>query len=180
MQIKIKEPHNQSLLQHMQGTGYTVCKYLNSYKLDQVLRTTWFKSLSDIECIAKGLAISDPKNIIMKDLILCSQIKEALRFETEASKINIINQNPASVKYTVGMSKEEIKKEKTKIKRVEKLYGKEENYNIFTKKKCQTSNSGAIIRKKHKKNHENVLSNVIQSPQSYNRKENKETTSIEL
>src|SRR6185295_11734725 len=106
-------PHDQFLCQHMQGTGDIVRRYLNSCKLDQVLRTTMYKNPSDIEIIAKGLAINDPKNITTEDLILYGQILEALKVETEvistlpkkfikdwANKIRMANLNPASVEYT--------------------------------------------------------------------------------
>ena len=76
-------PHEQFLMQYIQGTGDIVHRYLNSCKLDQLLRTTMYKDPSDIEVIAKGLAINDPKGITTKKLSLYSQILEALRFETE-------------------------------------------------------------------------------------------------
>src|ERR1043165_5692793 len=135
----------------MQGTGDIVRRYLNSCKLDQVLRTTMYKNPSNIETIAKELAINNPKNITTEDLILYGQILEALKVETEvmstlpkkfikdwANKIRMADLNPASVEYTVGMSEKEIQKEEGKIEGVEKN-NEEENFNnnTLTKKRRQ-------------------------------------------
>ena len=72
----MKMLYNQFLMQYIQKTVNIVYRYLNSCKLNQLLRTTMYKDPSDIEVIAKGLAINDPKVITTKELSLYSQILE--------------------------------------------------------------------------------------------------------
>jgi hypothetical protein len=104
---------------------------------------------SDLETIAKNLALGDPQKVTTKDLLLYSQILEALRYASEeiktvskktiedwASKIKIASQNLGSVDYMLSLNKGEKKKEKSKMEGIEENNRKEENYlSAFLKKR---------------------------------------------
>ena len=133
--------NKQSLIQQVQGTGNKLRRYLNCSELNHILETSMTREPSDLETIAKNLALGDPQKVTTKDLLLYSQILEALRYASEeiktvskktiedwASKIRIASQNLGSVDYMLSLNKGEKKKEKSKMERIEENNRKEENY----------------------------------------------------
>ena len=141
--------NKQSLIQQVQGMGNKLRRYLNCSELNHILETSMTREPSDLETIAKNLALGDPQKVTTKDLLLYSQILEALRYASEeiktvskktiedwASKIKIASQNLGSVDYMLSLNKEEKKKEKSKMEGIEENNRKEENYlSAFLKKR---------------------------------------------
>src|ERR1043165_851057 len=148
--------NKQSLIQQVQGTGNKLRRYLNCSELNHILETSMTRESSDLETIAKNLALGDPQKVTTKDLLLYSQILEALRYASEeiktvskktiedwASKIKIASQNLGSVDYMLSLNKEEKKKEeKSKMEGIEENNRKEDNYlNALSKKRRQTEDT---------------------------------------
>ena len=140
--------NKQSLIQQVQGTSNKLRKYLNCSELNRILETSKTKEPSDLETIAKNLALGDPQKITTKDLLLYSQILETLRYASEetktvskktieewASKIKITSQNLGSVDYMLSLSKEETKKGKNKMEGIEEINKNKENYSSAISKK---------------------------------------------
>src|ERR1043165_7697935 len=133
--------NKQNLIQQVQGMGNKLHRYLNCSELNHILETSMIREPSDLETIAKNLALGDPQKVTTKNLLLYSQILEVLRYASEeiktvskktiedwASKIKIASQNLGSVDYMLSLNKGEKKKEKSKMERIEENNRKEENY----------------------------------------------------
>jgi hypothetical protein len=86
----------------------------------------------NLEYIAKDLAVYDPKNITIKDLLLYGQILEVLRIaevctvphniiEEWATKLLAIDANPGSFNLQRNVNEEETTKKETKIDKTEKV-----------------------------------------------------------
>jgi hypothetical protein len=106
------------------------------------------KSPSNIEFIAKDLALNDPNHITPDNMLLYGQILEALKLaelgwleegttDKWATKLRFLNQNPDSINFITNMSKDEITKNQKKIEGLLKTDELEDTSNLAGKKRRQ-------------------------------------------
>src|ERR1043165_7466526 len=106
VQTRLGLPLDTNLIQHIRGFGDRNRRYIDSKILDKILSKR-IRNPSNLEYIAKDLAIYDPKNIITKDLLLYGQCLEVLKtaelctvphstIEEWATKLSVIDINPGS------------------------------------------------------------------------------------
>jgi hypothetical protein len=108
--------YNTDIISYIRGIGDRNRRHVDCKILDQVLKTP-AKNPSNIEQIAKDLAIYDPKHITLHDMLVYGQILENLRLakiswlkeeiiDKWAEKLKSISFNPGSFEYNKEKSKE--------------------------------------------------------------------------
>jgi hypothetical protein len=139
------EVQQKDIIEYIRGIGDRNRRYVDCKILDQVLKTPT-RGPSNIEHIAKDLAIYDPKHITPQDLLVYGQVLEALRIaeiswlkegitDKWAEKLRSISYNPNLFEYNTDIKKEVYQEEnkKNKVSIIDesndkkKLFNKEQN-----------------------------------------------------
>jgi hypothetical protein len=147
VQCRLGLPGDTELIQHIRGFGDRNRRYIDSRILDEILSKR-IDNPSNLEYIAKDLAIYDPKNITIGDVLLYGQVLEALKraenfliprsmIEEWASKLLAVDQNPKSFNYLLNMKSEEILKEEAKMEGIERGENTENMNIVYSGKKRQ-------------------------------------------
>jgi hypothetical protein len=119
---------NLDVIQYIKGIGDHNRRYVDSEILNQVLKTP-VRDPSNIEQIAKDLAIYDPKHITLHDLLLYGQIREALKqaevgwlkegtINKWAEKLKVISCNPNLFEYNADTNKKTTYRKEEEINKV--------------------------------------------------------------
>ena len=109
------EVHNVDVIDYIRGIGDRNRRYVDCKLLDQILKLPT-KGPSNIEHIAKNLAIYDPKHITPCDLLIYSQVLEALRIakiswlkegiiDKWTKKLEVISCNPDAFEHDTSINK---------------------------------------------------------------------------
>ena len=109
VQMRLGLSCSTNLIQHIRGFGDRNRRHIDSKILDSILSKPT-KNPSNLEYIARDLAIYDPKNITTNDLLRYGQILEVLKItevctvshsiiEKWAEKLAAININPEFFNY---------------------------------------------------------------------------------
>ena len=137
MEIETTKPVWTGLMTYLHGAGSQVFKYINDNKLLEILQTYTPTEPNDLDSLAKDLVVRNPDRVTVHELLLYSQVRDALReadlcFQEDivkrwAEKARIARNNLASIKYMLNISEEEIQKEKNKMDGVEKEFHTKSN-----------------------------------------------------
>ena len=136
--------YNTDIISYIRGIGDRNRRHVDCKILDQVLKTP-AKNPSNIEQIAKDLAIYDSKHITLHDMLVYGQILENLRLakiswlkeeiiDKWAEKLKSISCSPGAFEYNTNIDKEERYQENRKTNKAEKTAEMEKSQVIISRK----------------------------------------------
>ena len=136
--------HNTDIISYIRGIGDRNRRHVDCKVLDQALKTSAWDP-SNIEYIAKDLAICDPKHITLHDVLVYSQVLEALKIvkigwlkekiiNRWAGKLKSISCSLGPFKYNTSINKEEGYQEDKKTNEAEKSVETKKSHVIISEK----------------------------------------------